>query len=56
VNHKLFQSILRELTISGLTKPKKVKRADSNRGTTEDLVNRQFDCQFDRVGVSTVTA
>jgi len=43
VNHKLVRSIMREHAISGLPKRKKYKRSDSNRYTTEDLVNREFN-------------
>ena len=43
VNHKLVRSIMREQGIAGLQKRKKYKRSGSNRYTTEDLVNRQFE-------------
>lgn len=43
VNLKLVRSIMREQQISGLPKRKKYKRSDSNRYTTDDLVNRRFD-------------
>ena len=43
VNHKLVRSIMREHAISGLPKRKKFKPSESNRYTTSDLVNRDFD-------------
>lgn len=42
VNLKLVRSIMREQTIAGLPARRRYKRSDSNRYTSEDLVNRSF--------------